>query len=796
LIITIDHVVRANEDEYSRLNLGEDFEMLKTKYTPSAISVVVIAFTSVRCTSDDVGYVCDIQPEDGAWDPTNPTDAGPIDWSDPDDPTGTVDKLEFPDVEIHHEQLVAVHAIHLPTREIMLFHGQSDERLWPIGEPASSMRWHPVTTLAEGGNLGNLPNLCGDGDCYADLFCSGHVVLPDGKLFTAGGNVTGNALDGGLTNMFKFNSATADPDVAPYGWTDVGNLVHDRWYPTLTVLRNGNVLISSGTSRTGGRNVFELYNPTTNSVTELTIGGASPFSDGVVDIALYPFMFALHNGDILYAGGEEASVDASHGRILVPNYAGDGTLGWQWHPHTFDSTTNGGSAVMYEPGRIMKSGGIIMSGPQMGHAVAVTEHLDLSRCESGLYAQDCDKPGYTAPVEFEVLSSMHQPRHYHTLTLLPDGNVLATGGNSWNNGTYLVDDYRNECEFNNMPITSMVCNDDNYNGEPDDLSPTAVQDGCPAVPSRCASNGECPLLGGSSCSADTDCGSECADDSECPPGSTCGDPLNGVSRCEMLCPGSNLTCGAAIFCTPGTDACNPAKNECFATKSAEIWDSRCGTWTELGEEYRPRMYHSTALLVPDGRVISMGGGHRGVDYADPPLEEQPSAQFFTPEYGLPGTANTPLIKVIGETNIDDIVSEPPLAPVLLYNGEAMVNFINGSANVVAKDFALIRLGSVTHGFNMEQRLVPLDAEGTLNAPGTLIVKGPESPDEAPPGFYMLFLRTEDGEVSTGQYVKIPPLAERGLAPESSVFVCPARLSLRADPKTPLARDLARPKLAA
>ncbi|PRP90663.1 hypothetical protein ENSA5_62820 [Enhygromyxa salina] len=69
--------------------------------------------------------------------------------------------------------------------------------------------------------------------------------------------------------------------------------------------------------------------------------------------------------------------------------------------------------------------------------------------------------------------------------------------------------------------------------------------------------------------------------------------------------------------------CNPYNNECYATKMAEMWDPSCpdAGWAELGEQESPRMYHSTALLLPDGRVLSMGGGHRDFSRCPPSTPE-------------------------------------------------------------------------------------------------------------------------------------------------------------------------------
>ncbi len=233
----------------------------------------------------------------------------------------------------------------------------------------------------------------------------------------------------------------------------------------------------------------------------------------------------------------------------------------------------------------------------------------------------------------------------------------------------------------------------------------------------------------------------------------------------MSCFGAS-TCGAVVRCSGGGAWCDPANNACHATRTAELWDPDCQTWTELGAQQNPRMYHSTALLLPDASVISMGGGHGAFA-----LKDQWDAQIFVPEYGTAGQVDMPLIAVAGATNMN--FGHPPLP----WNGEAQVLILNASADVTPERFTLVRLGSATHGFDMDQRWMRLGAvEYEQNIPSAVTVKGPESTPgklaafSAPPGYYMLFMRTLSGEVSTGQYVKVGP----GI---SAVYGCPAKEGL-------------------
>ena len=66
--------------------------------------------------------------------------------------------------------------------------------------------------------------------------------------------------------------------------------------------------------------------------------------------------------------------------------------------------------------------------------------------------------------------------------------------------------------------------------------------------------------------------------------------------------------------------------------------------------------------------------------------------------------------------------------------------------------SLPRLAAVTHSFDQNQRYVPLDFE-VIDA-ATLEVQAPANGHEAPPGYCMLFLISDDGVPSVAKYVRL------------------------------------------
>ncbi len=169
---------------------------------------------------------------------------------------------------------------------------------------------------------------------------------------------------------------------------------------------------------------------------------------------------------------------------------------------------------------------------------------------------------------------------------------------------------------------------------------------------------------------------------------------------------------------------------------AELWNPVTETWTTMAKESAPRMYHGTAVLLPDARVLSTGSGEGdGVSFANSEL----SAQVFSPPY---------LFNPDGSLAARPTIASAPTT--VSYGGSISVE--SPEAATVARG-TLIRLGSATHSFNQSQVIYPLSFSATGT---TLTASAPPAPELAPPGPYMLFLLNEQGVPSKARIVTVGP----------------------------------------
>ena len=173
-----------------------------------------------------------------------------------------------------------------------------------------------------------------------------------------------------------------------------------------------------------------------------------------------------------------------------------------------------------------------------------------------------------------------------------------------------------------------------------------------------------------------------------------------------------------------------------ARLQSELYDPETDTWRPGATASVVRMYHSIALLLPDGRVVTASGNPP--PYGNlPGWIEQPNEELhlemYSPPYMFAGSRPT-IVNAPGEWNYATTVAvETPQA-------------------LTIKWAHLIRNGVTTHAFDNSQRLVDLPI--TSKADGKLEVSVAGQPTLAPPGWYLLFIVDDSGTPSTGHWVHL------------------------------------------
>ncbi len=405
-----------------------------------------------------------------------------------------------------------------------------------------------------------------------NIFCAGYTQLADGRLLVAGGNK--NAAQDGIVQTHIFDWRTEK-------WSRGPNMASARWYPAVQALGNNEAVIVGG-----GPTIPEVYQ-TDGALRRLS--NASGYGD-----RLYAFLSTRPNGQVQLLGPPSSmkTINTSGTGAITATKARDGI------------DREYGSFATYDIGKVLVAGGGDVTEGGQTHVPTKTSVV-------------VDVNGASTTVR--STASMSVGRRQHNLTVLADGSVLATGGQSSSVGQFI-------------------------------------------------------------------------------------------------------------------DLDNPV----FA---AERWDPATEKWTVLASASRVREYHSSATLLPDGRVITGGGGvcasceiegylEKNIEYFEPPYlyKKDGSGQ----RAARPAISSAPSTAVYGQTF--DITS--------------------AQAGSIAK-VGLVRMGAATHGQDQGQRYVPLSFTATSS---TIKAEAPATSNVAPPGYYMLFITNSAGVPSVAKIIKVLPNA--------------------------------------
>jgi hypothetical protein len=168
-----------------------------------------------------------------------------------------------------------------------------------------------------------------------------------------------------------------------------------------------------------------------------------------------------------------------------------------------------------------------------------------------------------------------------------------------------------------------------------------------------------------------------------------------------------------------------------AVLPAQVYDPSTNSFSSAGSMEFPRVYHSNTILLPDGRVLAVGGNPERKVY-------EPHIEIYYPAY-LFNSDGSPAKR-------PSITSVTPSA--IPYGSTFQLHTDDPSS---IRSVVLIRPGAATHAFDMEQRLVGL-AYTQYN--GYLNVTAPASGNLAPPGYYLLFVTNAAGVPSVGKFVQL------------------------------------------
>lgn len=539
---------------------------------------------------------------------------------------------------------------------------------------------------------GLIDNSADRNDNDGALFCADLEMLADGRVMAVGGTdyyfepgiarpiAIGVSELEGIRNARIFNPKNDS-------WSKTGDMTYGRWYPSLTTLANGDVLVSSGVTKlvkpvyperpeTSGRNVTQTETYDLGCGTWSENGGLAERS-----LPLYPRQHLLPNGQVLYNGGGQAfnpfgqAYDQALWNIVAaydPQQKLWTDLGYAGLPLRFN-----------EAGLDRLGSALNPTNPKMAE--------DLQKTVTGLLGALSEDPSALLTPFMESFAD-------------PQAAIMSIVGAGFRGSTFSIqmplrpnaEGRYDHAEFlTGGGVLGAIAATSPGSYIPTNLSRidriNIAADDSMAYESRLTGNMVKPRWYGTGVLLPT------------------GQVMvfSGADRDEVVLPGS----GSPILQT-------------------ELFDPATETWSPMAVQHNPRTYHNTAMLLPDGRVLV--GGHSPINtgYAfsldltalglSPNQGRDPSFEIYSPPY------------VFGDR------PEIGLAPTRAAHGEVFSISSSDAGDIV--EMVLVRRTTLTHIIDGDQRSVVLPIVSRNN--NTLSVKMPTQKAVLPPGAYMLFAISE------------------------------------------------------
>ncbi len=531
----------------------------------------------------------------------------------------------------------------------------------------------------------------------SNLFCSSHVLLPDrsGSAVFFGGNEFSETVAGAQTlnhqgskHIYKFTPGT---QTAMQSWSRLTNsMTRGRWYPTSQMLPSGQILTLAGSG-------------------SWMNAANSPWAEGTTYNPVTGYEITS-----IWPGGDYTS--------YVPTIMDNsGTMSINPAPNSFDYSGN--AFFMYYPfpiivpttGAMSTTGRVLLAGPQRdSHWMNPVNHsIAYGRPDNN----DLSRVGY----EYPSVATLHDDNENWTQV------IIAGGGNFVNSSTNVSTTSARRMFFGTPPTDYLTASNTQFSITAEKwYTNTEVGQ---TVPYWLTSTASSNFMA----------------------------PMHVTRKNFQLVPLPNMT----VMALNGNER-NLTDYDSFSSSTnaasrpqrcPEIFNPKTNIWTIYGDTITDnklaadpnsnasfkvdRGYHSTAALLPDGRVMSAGGD--AIEGSD-----QTKFELFKPPYM--DVLNPPLW-------VTDTLAGGTKFYNDTFNLSQTSTVMTLSGTKTFESAVLVTLPSTTHSYNFGQRMIKLRPVKN----GSNVTTGfqmPRSPVVAPPGWYMFFVVDSAGAVSKAKIIRL------------------------------------------